>query len=373
MNLGARPGTRRPGISSARSRRRSRQGAIPDTVLLLEHPPTVTLGRRTEPGEVHIPDGADVDVVETDRGGKSTFHGPGTARLLPDPRPEAARQGRQEVLPRPRGGDHPDARRVRARGDPDRRPDRRLARVAAAQDRLDRRPHQPLGHDPRLRAERRSRPGSVHRLDHGLRARGRGVHVARPRARPARVGRRGPPRRCGGVRRGLRPRVRRASRRRARPLGPAAACPARGPVGRPRRPLDCGDGGFAAGRRAAAPAGVDEGARAEREHPLLRRQEADPRREPEHDLRGGALPEHRRVLGPRHGDLPDPRRHLHPRLPLLLRPLRHAERARRPARAAAARPDGEGDGPEATSSSPRSTATTSPTAAPATTRRRSAR
>ena len=29
------------------------QGAIPDTVLLLEHPPTVTLGRRTEPGSSH--------------------------------------------------------------------------------------------------------------------------------------------------------------------------------------------------------------------------------------------------------------------------------------------------------------------------------
>ena len=33
------------------------QGAIPDTVLLLEHPPTITLGRRTEAGEVHIPSG----------------------------------------------------------------------------------------------------------------------------------------------------------------------------------------------------------------------------------------------------------------------------------------------------------------------------
>jgi hypothetical protein len=31
-------------------------GEIPDTVLFLEHPPTVTLGRRTEEGEVHIPE-----------------------------------------------------------------------------------------------------------------------------------------------------------------------------------------------------------------------------------------------------------------------------------------------------------------------------
>ncbi|HUY71294.1 MAG TPA: lipoyl(octanoyl) transferase LipB [Gaiellaceae bacterium] len=59
------------------------QGAIPDTVLFLEHPATVTLGRRTEPGEVHIPAGAEVELVETDRGGKSTFHGPGQLVCYP--------------------------------------------------------------------------------------------------------------------------------------------------------------------------------------------------------------------------------------------------------------------------------------------------
>jgi lipoyl(octanoyl) transferase len=59
------------------------QGAIPDTVLFLEHPPTVTLGRRTDPGEVHIPEGADVAVVETDRGGRSTYHGPGQLVCYP--------------------------------------------------------------------------------------------------------------------------------------------------------------------------------------------------------------------------------------------------------------------------------------------------
>jgi lipoyl(octanoyl) transferase len=59
------------------------QGAIPDTVLLLEHPPVVTLGRRAEPGELHIPEGAEVDIVETDRGGKSTYHGPGQLVCYP--------------------------------------------------------------------------------------------------------------------------------------------------------------------------------------------------------------------------------------------------------------------------------------------------
>jgi lipoyl(octanoyl) transferase len=59
------------------------QGAIPDTVVFLEHPPVVTLGRRAEEGELHVPEGAEVEVVETDRGGKSTFHGPGQLVCYP--------------------------------------------------------------------------------------------------------------------------------------------------------------------------------------------------------------------------------------------------------------------------------------------------
>jgi lipoyl(octanoyl) transferase len=60
------------------------QGAIPDTVVLLEHPPVITLGRRTDEGaEVHVPTSAEVEVVETDRGGKSTFHGPGQLVCYP--------------------------------------------------------------------------------------------------------------------------------------------------------------------------------------------------------------------------------------------------------------------------------------------------
>jgi lipoyl(octanoyl) transferase len=58
-------------------------GTRPDTILLLEHPPTVTTGRRTDPAELHIPAGAEVDLVETDRGGKSTFHGPGQLVCYP--------------------------------------------------------------------------------------------------------------------------------------------------------------------------------------------------------------------------------------------------------------------------------------------------
>lgn len=47
---------------------------IPDTVLLLEHPSVYTAGRRTEAFERPV-DGT--PVVDVDRGGKITWHGPG--------------------------------------------------------------------------------------------------------------------------------------------------------------------------------------------------------------------------------------------------------------------------------------------------------
>ena len=59
------------------------QGAVPDTVLLLEHPPVITLGRRAGEEELHVPSGAEVEIVETDRGGKSTYHGPGQLVCYP--------------------------------------------------------------------------------------------------------------------------------------------------------------------------------------------------------------------------------------------------------------------------------------------------
>lgn len=56
-------------------------GAIADTLLLLEHPPVYTKGRRTGPGD--LPMGDDwyrtqgIEVAECDRGGRVTYHGPG--------------------------------------------------------------------------------------------------------------------------------------------------------------------------------------------------------------------------------------------------------------------------------------------------------
>jgi len=60
-----------------------KEGEAPETVLFLEHPPVVTLGRRTDDAELHVPEGAEVEIVETDRGGKSTFHGPGQLVCYP--------------------------------------------------------------------------------------------------------------------------------------------------------------------------------------------------------------------------------------------------------------------------------------------------
>jgi lipoyl(octanoyl) transferase len=62
-------------------------GAAPDTVLLLEHPPVYTAGKRTEPHERPL-DGT--PVIDVDRGGKITWHGPGQLvgypiLRLPDP------------------------------------------------------------------------------------------------------------------------------------------------------------------------------------------------------------------------------------------------------------------------------------------------
>jgi lipoyl(octanoyl) transferase len=62
-------------------------GTGPDTLLLLEHPPVYTAGKRTEPHERPF-DGT--PVIDVDRGGKITWHGPGQLVgypivRLPDP------------------------------------------------------------------------------------------------------------------------------------------------------------------------------------------------------------------------------------------------------------------------------------------------
>lgn len=54
---------------------------LPDTLLLLEHPPVYTRGRRAAPGELALGEAyyrsRGIEIVDTDRGGRVTYHGPG--------------------------------------------------------------------------------------------------------------------------------------------------------------------------------------------------------------------------------------------------------------------------------------------------------
>jgi lipoyl(octanoyl) transferase len=64
-----------------RIRDRRQSGELADSLLLLEHPPVYTKGRRAEPGD--LPMGEEwyrlqgIEVEDTDRGGRVTYHGPG--------------------------------------------------------------------------------------------------------------------------------------------------------------------------------------------------------------------------------------------------------------------------------------------------------
>lgn len=64
---------------AAMARKRA-AGEIPDTVLLLEHPSTYTAGKRTQPSD--LPTNG-LPVVDVDRGGRITWHGPGQLVAYP--------------------------------------------------------------------------------------------------------------------------------------------------------------------------------------------------------------------------------------------------------------------------------------------------
>jgi lipoate-protein ligase B len=68
-------------------RERRQAEELPDMLLVLEHPPVYTKGRRTQPAD--LPMGEDwyrlqgIDVCETNRGGRVTYHGPGQLVAYP--------------------------------------------------------------------------------------------------------------------------------------------------------------------------------------------------------------------------------------------------------------------------------------------------
>jgi lipoyl(octanoyl) transferase len=78
----------RDGVELQETLRARRQaGELPDVLLMLEHPPVYTKGKRTEPGD--LPMGEDwyraqgIEVCDTDRGGRVTYHGPGQLVAYP--------------------------------------------------------------------------------------------------------------------------------------------------------------------------------------------------------------------------------------------------------------------------------------------------
>jgi len=56
-------------------------GTIPDTLILVEHPDTITLGRSARPD--NIVDAGDIPVFAIERGGDVTYHGPGQLVAYP--------------------------------------------------------------------------------------------------------------------------------------------------------------------------------------------------------------------------------------------------------------------------------------------------
>lgn len=64
--------------------RRRALGEVPDTLLLLEHPPVYTTGRRGPGANLRLPESSlGAPLIESDRGGDITFHGPGQLIAYP--------------------------------------------------------------------------------------------------------------------------------------------------------------------------------------------------------------------------------------------------------------------------------------------------
>ena len=163
--------------------------AAAEIVLMLEHAPVYTMGRRG--GRKHLLVGEralSAALIDSDRGGDITFHGPGQLVVYPILRLRERGLGIVTYIRMLEAVFDLDRRSIRRSRRARTRPARLLGRRAQA--RLGRRTAARRRLDPRPRAERLHRPQLV-RCDHTLRHRGRAddLHLAR-------VGAHGPRQRC---------------------------------------------------------------------------------------------------------------------------------------------------------------------------------
>lgn len=70
-----------PSVAAMRRFTDARDAQTPDELWLLEHPPVFTLGMAADRG--HVLAAGDIPVVQTDRGGQVTYHGPGQLVAYP--------------------------------------------------------------------------------------------------------------------------------------------------------------------------------------------------------------------------------------------------------------------------------------------------
>ena len=143
---------------------RARQaGEIPDVLLLLEHPPVYTRGRRSDPASCRSARtgtaAQGIDIVDVDRGGKVTYHGPGQLVGYPIMRVN-------DVVAYVRTMERAIVAALAEEGVAARAPHRGRARLHGRlgrrpQDRLDRRARRARRHHARLRDQRRQRPRAV--------------------------------------------------------------------------------------------------------------------------------------------------------------------------------------------------------------------
>ena len=127
-----RPVPRRLGPPEA-PRGRPRGGRIGDQLLLLEHPPVLTLGRGADEGRTcsrrrPTSSARGIELLRVERGGEVTYHGPGQLVAYPILRLADRGAPAPPLRPRARGRDDRDVRGVRRRGRPPRGPPGLLGR-----------------------------------------------------------------------------------------------------------------------------------------------------------------------------------------------------------------------------------------------------